>query len=200
MEASYLGHTDHEGVTMSQALTRSKLTFVAVAVAALVAAFAAATAGASSSSFGKTVLTTDGRTSTTLVKSLIVPLPADGAGFGVASLLPPRLRFSFPITSPVSLTAPFAHSGGITFLNVRNGKRATVKSFVIDIPKAELRADVVGVGGGVAIASLSNVNATTLTADVRLNAAAAGVLNGALDTGIFADGLLLGTAKIMPAS
>jgi hypothetical protein len=185
---------------MSHALTRSKLTFLAVAVAALLAAFAAATAGASSSSFGKTILTTDGRTSTVLVKNLIAPLPADGAGFGVASLLPPRLRFSFPITQPISLTEPFGHTGGITFVNLRNGKRATVKRFVIDIPKAELRADVVGVGRGVAIATLSNVNATTLTADVRLNADAAGVLNGALGTGIFADGLLLGSAKIMPSS
>ncbi len=185
---------------MSQALTRSKLPLLALALAALVAAFAAATAGASSSSFGKTVLTTDGRTSTALVKNLIVPLPADGAGFGVASLLPPRLRFSFPITSPVSLTAPFSHSGGITFLNVRNGKRATVKNFVIDIPKAELRADVVGVGNGAPIATLANVNATTLTADVVLNAGAAGILNGALGTSVFSGGLLLGNARIVPSS
>lgn len=185
---------------MSHVLTRSKLAFLALAVAALAAAFTAANAGASSSSFGKTVLTTDGRTSTVLVKNLIAPLPADGAGFGVASLLPPRLRFSFPITQPVSLSAPFGHTGGITFVNLRNGKRATVKSFVIDIPKAELRADVVGVGGGVPIATLSNVDAATLTADVRLNGAAAGVLNAALGTGIFADGLLLGNARILPSS
>ena len=168
---------------------------VVLALIAVLALAVAGTASATGSSAGKTVLTTNPDTTKVLVRNLIVPLPVGGAGFGVASLFPPSLKYSFPITG-ISTSGVIGHSGGMKFVNGRNFKSATIRNFDIDTKTAKLRADVDGVGNDVEIADLTFTSATS--AVVKINAAAASVLNGALGTTIFSAGLTLGTAQVFP--
>ena len=158
-------------------------------VAALLVGVASASAGSAS---GKTVLTTNPDTTKVLVRNLIVPLPVGGAGFGIASLFPPSLKYSFPITGIAG--GVIGHSGGMKFVNARTFKSATIRNFDIDTNTAKLRADVDGVGNDVEIADLTFTSGTS--AVVKINAAAASVLNGALGTSIFSAGLTLGTAQV----
>ena len=167
---------------------------VVLALLAVLAVAVVGTASATGSSAGKTVLTTNPETTKVLVKNLIVPLPVGGAGFGVASLFPPSLKYSFPITGISG--GVIGHSGGMKFVNARNFKSATIRNFDIDTTTAKLRADVDGVGNDVEIADLTFTSGTS--AVVKINAAAASVLNGALGTTIFSAGLTLGTAQVFP--
>jgi hypothetical protein len=167
---------------------------VVLALLAVLAVAVVGTASATGSSAGKTVLTTNPDTTKVLVKNLIVPLPVGGAGFGVASLFPPSLKYSFPITGISG--GVIGHSGGMKFVNARNFKSATIRNFDIDTNTAKLRADVDGVGNDVEIADLTFTSGTS--AIVKINAAAASVLNGALGTSIFSAGLTLGTAQVFP--
>lgn len=166
----------------------------ALALLAILAIAAVGSATAAPSSGGKTVLTTDKATTSVLVKNLIVPLPVSGAGFGVASLFPPSLKYSFPITGIAG--GVIGHSGGMKFVNGKNFKSATIRNFDIDTNAKVLRADVDGVGNDVAIADLTFTSSTS--AIVKINGAAANVLNGALGTGIFSAGLTLGSAQVYP--
>ena len=166
----------------------------ALALLAILAIAVVGSATAAGSSSGKTVLTTDPGTTKVLVRNLIVPLPVGGAGFGVASLFPPSLKYSFPITGISG--GVIGHSGGMKFVNARNFKSATIRNFDIDTNLKVLRADVDGVGNDVAIADLTFTSGTS--AIVKINAAAASVLNGALGTGIFSAGLTLGAAQVYP--
>jgi hypothetical protein len=167
---------------------------LALALFAVLAAAFVGAASAAGSPSGRTVLTTDPATTTVLVKNLIVPLPVGGAGLGVASLFPPSLKYSFPITGITS--GVIGHSGGMKFVNARNFKSATVRNFGIDTVNKVLLADVDGVGTGVAIADLTFTSGTS--AVVKINATAASVLNGALGTSIFSAGLTLGIAQVYP--
>ena len=177
---------------MPRAHRRIPIAFGLLAVvAALLVGAASASAGSTS---GKTVLTTNPDTTKVLVRNLIVPLPVGGAGFGIASLFPPSLKYSFPITGIAG--GVIGHSGGMKFVNARNFKSATIRNFDIDTNTAKLRADVDGVGGDVEIADLTFTSSTS--AVVKINAAAASVLNGALGTSIFSAGLTLGTAQVYP--
>ena len=177
---------------MSRAHRRIPIAFGLLAVvAALLVGAASASAGSTS---GKTVLTTNSDTTKVLVRNLIVPLPVGGAGFGVASLFPPSLKYSFPITGIAG--GVIGHSGGMKFVNARTFKSATIRNFDIDTNTAKLRADVDGVGDDVEIADLTFTSSTS--AVVKINAAAASVLNGALGTSIFSAGLTLGTAQVYP--
>jgi hypothetical protein len=174
----------------------SKRLFVAVALlAAVVLAAAAGRAAASGGTAGRTVVTTDPGTTKVLIRNAVVPLPVGGAGFGFASLFPLSLTYSFPITG----TSPLiTHSGGMRFVNLRNGHSATVRNFAIDLAHAQLDADVVGVANGVPIADLSNVAVVNgvPTATVTLNSTAETVLNGALGTSIPFSKVPLGTARV----
>jgi len=178
---------------MRKILRRSPLVLALLAVLAVAVVGTASATGASA---GKTVLTTNPDTTKVLVRNLIVPLPVGGAGFGVASLFPPSLKYSFPITGIAGDV--IGHSGGMKFVNGRNFKSATIRNFDIDLKKAKLRADVDGVGNDVEIADLTFTSGTS--AIVKINDAAASVLNGALGTSIFSAGLTLGTAQVYPPS
>jgi len=168
---------------------------LALALLALLAvAVVGSASAATGSSSGKTVLTTNPDTTKVLVKNLIVPLPVGGAGFGIASLFPPSLKYSFPITG--NTAGVIGHSGGMKFVNARTFKSATIRNFDIDTNTAKLRADVDGVGNDVEIADLTFTSGTS--AVVKINAAAASVLNGALGTTIFSAGLTLGVAQVSP--
>ena len=167
---------------------------IVLALLAVLAVAVVGTASATGSSAGKTVLTTNPDTTKVLVRNLIVPLPVGGAGFGVASLFPPSLKYAFPITGISG--GVIGHSGGMKFVNGRNFKSATIRNFDIDTNTAKLRADVDGVGNDVEIADLTFTSGTS--AVVKINAAAASVLNGALGTSIFSAGLTLGTAQVFP--
>ena len=176
---------------MRKILRRSPLVLALLAVLAVAVVGSASATGSSS---GKTVLTTNPDTTKVLVRNLIVPLPVGGAGFGVASLFPPSLKYSFPITGISG--GVIGHSGGMKFVNGRNFKSATIRNFDIDTNTKKLRADVDGVGNDVEIANLTFTSGTS--AVVKINAAAASVLNGALGTTIFSAGLTLGTAQVFP--
>jgi len=177
---------------MPRAHRRIPIAFGLLAVvAALLVGAASASAGSTS---GKTVLTTNPDTTKVLVRNLIVPLPVGGAGFGIASLFPPSLKYSFPITGIAG--GVIGHSGGMKFVNARTFKSATIRNFDIDTNTAKLRADVDGVGDDVEIADLTFTSSTS--AVVKINAAAALVLNGALGTTIFSAGLTLGVAQVYP--
>ena len=167
---------------------------VVLALLAVLAVAVVGTASATGSSAGKTVLTTNPDTTKVLVRNLIVPLPVGGAGFGVASLFPPSLKYSFPITGISG--GVIGHSGGMKFVNARNFKSATIRNFDIDTNTKKLRADVDGVGYDVEIADLTFTSDTS--AIVKINGDAASVLNGALGTTIFSAGLTLGTAQVFP--
>jgi hypothetical protein len=174
----------------------SKRMLVGLALlAALAVAILASSASAGTRNAGRTVVTTDPGTTRVLVQNGIVPLPVGGAGFGV-SVFPFSLSYSFPITA----TSPglIDHSGGLRFVNVRNGHSATVQNFAIDLTNDQLDADVVGVANGVPIANLSNVAVVNgvPTATVTLNATAESVLNGALGTSLPFSKVPLGTARV----
>ena len=108
---------------------------IVLALLAVLAVAVVGTASATGSSAGKTVLTTNPDTTKVLVRNLIVPLPVGGAGFGVASLFPPSLKYSFPITGISG--GVIGHSGGMKFVNGRNFKSATIRNFDIDTNTAE---------------------------------------------------------------
>lgn len=181
---------------MQKIVRRGPVAIIALIAVLAIAALGAASASAGSSG-GRTVLTTDPATTTVLVKNLVVPVPVAGAGFGIKSLFPPSLRYSFPIV-PGSAPGVIAHSGGLKFFNAKNFKSATVRNFDIDTNKGQLLADVDGVADDVAIADLAFTGPTT--AIVKINAVAASVLNGALGVSFFSAGLTLGTAQVFPAS
>jgi len=173
---------------------RRRLLISLTIVVAVAVALAAGNASAGARS-GRTVVTTDPGTTRVLVQNGVVPLPVGGAGFALGSLFPLTLSYSFPITA----TSPLIqHSGGLRFVNLRNGRSATVQNFAIDLGNAQLDADVVGVANGVPIASLSNVAVVNgiPTATVTLNATAESVLNGALGTSIPFSKVPLGTARV----
>ena len=176
-------------------LRLSKRMLVGLALLAALAVAILASGASAGTRAGRTVVSTDPGTTRVLVQNGIVPLPVGGAGFGIASLFPLSLSYSFPITG----TSPLiTHSGGLKFLNLRNGHSATVQNFAIDLAHAQLDADVVGVANGVPIADLSNVAVVNgvPTATVTLNATAESVLNSALGTSLPFSKVPLGTARV----
>ena len=177
-----------------------RFTRYVVGLAALAALVSAILAGSASAGAGaaRTVVSTDPGTTRVLIQNGVAPLPVGGARFGIAGLFPLSLSYSFPITGSTATT--ISHSGGLRFVNLRNGHSATVQNFVIDLANAQLDADVVGVANDVPIANLSNVAVVngipTATVTVTLNATAESVLNGALGTSIPFSQVPLGTARV----
>jgi hypothetical protein len=157
---------------------------------------------------GTTTVTTGPGIATTLLRAGILPLatPPGRQTFGYQRGL--TTSFSFPVTGgAVDLTTlggTIAHRGGITFINLRSGKRLTVSDFVIDTGAGTLTARVNRTSTRITVFTLdlsaATVNAAGTTVkvgniDVRLTAGAATALNQALGTHVFAGGLDLGTAR-----
>jgi hypothetical protein len=189
------------------------LTIAGVAAAAAVLIAPAGTAAAAPSTAtalkgGTTTVTTGPGIAGTLLRNGILPLavPPGRQSFGYNRGL--TTSFSFPVTGGAvdltTLAGTIEHRGGITFVNLRNGKRLTVSNFVIDTTTGVLTGLVNRTATRVPVFTL-DLSAATVSAkgnkvavgniDVRLTAVAAGALNQALGTQVFAGGLDLGTAR-----
>jgi hypothetical protein len=157
---------------------------------------------------GYTQLTTDPGTTKALVANRIVPLPVypswvtpTWTSQGLA------LRYRFYITGgsidSATLAGQINHSGGLKFVNYRNGKSLKATNFVIDTTKSQLWGTVGG--GSVPLLDL-DLSGYTVTAGsvytviapvpAKLTPEAAGALNATLGTTIFTPGLSFGTAKV----
>jgi hypothetical protein len=190
------------------------LAVTGAATAALLAGGLTGTAGAQAATAtplkgGTTTVTTGPGIAGTLLRAGILPLatPPGRQSFsytrgGLAT------SFSFPVTGGAvdlgTLAGTIEHRGGITFVNLRNGKRLTVGDFVIDTTTGTLTGRVNRTSTRVPVFTL-DLSAATVSAkgnqvkvgniDVRLTAVAAGALNQTLGTSVFAGGLDLGTAR-----
>jgi Htaa len=188
---------------------------VAGAVAtALVTAGLPGTAGAATSTAtplvgGTTTVTTGPGIAATLLRNGILPVATppgrQSFGYGRSGL---TTSFAFPVTGGAvdlaTLAGTIAHRGGIAFVNLRNGRKLTVSDFVIDTRTGTLTGRVNRTATRVPVFTL-DLSAATVSAagrqvkvgniDVRLTATAAGALNQALGTHLFAGGLDIGTAR-----
>jgi hypothetical protein len=180
----------------------------ALLVAVPAGAAAAAPRAATALQGGTTTVTTGPGIAGTLLRNGILPLatPPGRQSFGYDRGL--TTSFSFPVTGGAvdlgTLAGTIEHRGGITFVNLRNGTRLTVSDFVIDTAAGTLTGRVNKTATRVPVFTL-DLSAATVAAqggtvkvgniDVRLTAAAAGALNQALGTHVFAAGLDLGTAR-----
>ena len=197
---------------MRHRVLRSLAVAGAAAAALLMAAPAgtasAAPAAATALKGGTTTVTTGPGIAGTLLRNGVLPLAtAPGRqSFGYDRGL--TTSFSFPVTGGAvdlgTLAGTIEHRGGITFYNLRNGKRLSVSDFVIDTRTGTLTGRVNRTATRVPVFTL-DLSAATVSAqgskvavgniDVRLTAVAAGALNQSLGTSVFAGGLDLGTAR-----
>jgi hypothetical protein len=182
---------------------------LAATVLLIAVAFLALSASAQASTptlaGGYTELTTDSGTTKALVANRILPLPVFPSW-----VIPTKadgqlaLRYRFYITGG-QLPGEILHSGGLKFVNLKNGKSLTVRDFIIDTAKSELTAFVPALPGRVPILSLElngvPVNKGPIYTKVgpvtaKLTETAASALNQTLDTTIFSKGLVIGTANV----
>ncbi len=159
-----------------------------------------------------------------LLKGGILPLPAKGTSFGLAYNDGLAVRYGFPIVDPASVKvsadadgvlrlkgADIAHTGGITFVNAKNGKKVTIKDFriLIDGAGARINAYVSALGARADILTLqpttdrvvvneSGTKARVSGVKVILPAAVSGILNDVLATSTFPEtqDIWFGTATV----
>jgi len=182
---------------------------LAAAVLLLAVAFLAFSASAQASTStlagGYTELTTDPGTTKALVANRILPLPVFPSW-----VIPAKadgqlaLRYRFYITGG-QIPGEIFHSGGLKFVNLKNGKSLTVRDFTIDTVKQELTAYLPALKVRAPILKLDTSGATVTPGSIytkvgpvpaRLTGIAASVLNDKLSTDLFAEGLLIGTANV----
>jgi hypothetical protein len=182
---------------------------LAAAVLLLAVAFLAFSASAQASSStlagGYTELTTDPGTTKALVANRILPLPVFPSW-----VIPTKadgqlaLRYRFYITGG-QFPGEVFHSGGLKFVNLKNGKSLAVRDFTIDTVKQELTAYLPALKVRAPILKLDTSGATVTPGSIytkvgpvpaRLTGIAASVLNDKLSTDLFAEGLLIGTANV----
>jgi hypothetical protein len=186
-------------VTLASALA---LTLVALALSATPAQSAERNANTTQVNGGKTLLKLDPDTAGAL-SDAGVKVEATGKATGPTG----NGVFRFPIVGDKvdkdPLGGQIVHSGGLAFS--AGSERVVVQSFVIDLDRSVLTAEVAGADqriallrlgapkGGVKVSSerlvLKDVNA-------KLTAQAAGALNEAFDTDLFEKGLLIGEATV----
>lgn len=198
-------------------LRRSPLRLV-LPVLALVLVVSASLAGAASAQASsvrlageRTKLVTDPATTQVLLENGISPQPVGPTGF---ELLERKdglsVRYAFPITGGKvdlgALTGWIGHSGGIDFVNTKNGKSLLLTDFRIKLGKAVLTAAVNGDPSvRVPILALDYSRAKIVdqgrvvrvkNVEATLTETAAGALNSSLGVTFFAPGIALGTAQV----
>ncbi|HYN75203.1 MAG TPA: hypothetical protein VEV13_03315 [Candidatus Limnocylindria bacterium] len=157
-----------------------------------------------------------------LLKGGILPLPAKGTSFGLAYNKGLAVRYGFPIVDPASVLvspdangvlrlkgADIAHSGGITFVNAKNGKKVTISNFrvLIDADGARInayvsalkaRADILELVPTSDVVDVNGNRATVSGVKVILPAEVSGILNSVLHTSTFpaSSDLFFGTATV----
>lgn len=159
---------------------------------------------------GWTTLTTDPGTTKALVANKILPLPVYPSWvYPVWTADGLALRYRFYITGGqidgASLAGEINHSGGLKFVNLKNGKSLKVTKFTIDTVNNQLTAYVPALDVRVPILNLDRSQAQVKPGapytkvgpvGATLTDTAAGALNASLGTTIFKPGLKLGTANI----
>jgi hypothetical protein len=151
---------------------------------------------------GRTWLKIDKGTATALSEAG-VKVEATGAAEGPTAKRP---YFTFPIVGGKvdkdPLGGRIVHSGGLSFS--ADSESVVVKRLVIDVDRAILTAKVAGTGQRIALLRLGAPEGTKVGAgrivlrgvDAKLSGQAAEALNEALDTDLFAGGLLIGEATV----
>jgi hypothetical protein len=152
---------------------------------------------------GKTLLKIDKGTAAALTDAG-VKVEATGAAEGPTAKRP--YTFAFPIVGGKvdkhPLGGQIVHSGGLSFS--ADSKSVVVKRFVIDLDRGILTAKVAGTGQRIDLLRLGAPEGVKVGAerivlkgvDAKLTAQAAKALNEALDTDLFAGGLLIGEATV----
>lgn len=195
-----------------RSVLRTVVTAGALAATMLVGGLAGSASAAPSTATalrgGTTTVTTGPGIASTLLRNGILPLAtAPGRqSFGYSGGL--NTSFSFPVTGGAvdltTLAGTISHRGGIKFFSLRTGRTLTISDFVIDTAAGTLTARVNRTSTRITVFTLDLSAATVKAAgntvkvgniDVRLTAGAAGALNQALGTHVFAGGLDLGTAR-----
>ena len=202
---SLLGSPDRSGMSAPALVT------LASAIAALVVlALSATTAqsaerhdGNTSALSGKTWLKIDKDTATAL-SDAGVKVEATGAAEGPTAKHP--YTFAFPIVGGKvdkdPLGGKIVHSGGLRFS--ADSESVVVKRFVIELDRGVLSAKVAGTGQRIDLLRLGAPDGVKVGAeqivlrgvDAKLTTQAAKALNEALDTKLFAGGLLIGEATV----
>jgi hypothetical protein len=132
-----------------------------------------------------------------------VKVEAVGAAEGPTAKRP---YFAFPIVGGKvekdPLGGKIVHSGGLSFS--ADSEKVVVKRFVIELDRGVLTAKVAGTGQRIALLRLGAPEGVKVGSerivlkgvDVKLTSQAAKALNEALDTDLFAGGLLIGEATV----
>ena len=185
------------------------VTLASAIVALVVLAFSATTAqsaerhnGNALELSGKTWLKIDKDTAAAL-SDAGVEVEATGAAEGPTAKRP---YFTFPIVGgKVDKNPPsgkIVHSGGLSFS--AGSEEVVVKRFVIELDRGVLTAKVAGTDQRIALLRLGTLDGVKVGdgrivlkgVNVRLTNQAAEALNEALDTDLFAGGLLIGEATV----
>jgi hypothetical protein len=188
-------------VTLASAI--AALALVVLALSATTAQSAERHNGKTVELSGKTWLKVDKDTAAAL-SDAGVKVEATGAAEGPTAKRP---YFAFPIVGGKvdkdPLGGKIVHSGGLSFS--ADSKSVVVKRFVIELDRGVLTAKVVGTGQRIALLKLSAPEGVKVGSerivlrgvDAKLTAQAAKALNEALDTKLFAGGLLIGEATVL---
>jgi hypothetical protein len=197
------------------AMSAPALVTLASAIAALalvVLALSATTAQSAERHEGNTIALSGGKTWLKIDKDTAaalsdagVKVEATGAAVGPTAERP--YTFAFPIVGGKVEKDPLGgrivHSGGLSFS--ADSESVMVKRFVIDVDRGVLTAKVAGTGQRIALLRLGTPESAKVGAerivlrgvDAKLSAQAAAALNEALDTELFAGGLLIGEATVV---
>ena len=188
------------------------VTLASAIVALIVLALSATTAQSAERHYGNTIalsgktwLKVDKDTAAAL-SDAGVKVQATGAAVGPTDERP--YTFAFPIVGGTvdkkdPLGGRIVHSGGLSFS--ADSESVVVKRFVIDVDRGVLSARVAGTGQRIDLlrlgapegAKIGSERIVLRGVDAKLSAQAAKALNEALDTDLFAGGLLIGEATLI---
>jgi hypothetical protein len=203
---SLFGSPDHSGMSAPALVTLASaiVALVVLALSATTAQSAERHNGNTIALSGKTWLKIDKDTAAAL-SDAGVKVEATGAAEGPTAKRP--YTFAFPIVGGKvdkdPLGGRIVHSGGLSFS--ADSESVVVKHFVIELDRAVLTAKVAGTGQRIDLLRLgapegANVGAERIVlrgVDAKLTTHAAKALNEALDTDLFAGGLLIGEATVI---
>jgi hypothetical protein len=203
---SLFGSPDHSGMSAPALVTLASaiVALVVLALSPTTAQSAERHNGNTSALSGKTWLKIDKDTASAL-SDAGVKVEATGAAEGPTAKRP--YTFAFPIVGGKvdkdPLGGRIVHSGGLSFS--ADSESVVVKRFVIDLDRAVLTAKVAGTGQRIDLLRLGAPDGVKVGAeqivlrgvDAKLTTQAAKALNEALETDLFAGGLLIGEAKVI---
>src|SRR5215204_1413745 len=203
---SLLGSPDRSGMSAPALVTFASaiVALVVLALSATAAQSAERHNGDTIGLSGKTWLKIDKGTAAALSDAGVI-VEATGAAEGPTAKRP--YTFAFPIVGGKvdkhPLGGNIVHSGGLSFS--ADSESVVVKRFVIELDRSVLTAKVAGTGQRIALLRLGAPEGVKVGAerivlrgvDAKLTAQAAKALNEALDTDLFAGGLLIGEATVL---